>query len=206
MIDSGAKVVASSHELVSLDVLGSDEELRAAAARRTVLDADAEPEVEGRDPTRAVVVRMDRRGRVTDVLISAWWRDELTPSGLQDAALSAYRAALVDAAARIDPTSVSDQSSGRVPPPAEELHDGDDAAWFESLRRRLDRIDDTLNSSHRLAEGQVTQRVVTGPAGLVRLVVSGFTISQVQIDTLAALQESPTRLAADALAAFHAVD
>ncbi|GGQ87287.1 YbaB/EbfC family nucleoid-associated protein [Couchioplanes azureus] len=196
----------SSPELVSLDVLGSDEELRAAAADHTVpgAGAGAEPEVEGRDPTRAVVVRMDRRGRVTDVLISAWWRDELTPSGLQDAVLSAYRAALVDAAASIDPTSVVDQAPVRVRQPAEEPSEPDDRAWFENLRRRLDRIEDTLDSSRRLAQGQITERVVAGPAGLVRLIVSGFTISQVQIDTPAALQESPNRLAADALAAFHA--
>ncbi|MFI5491899.1 hypothetical protein [Actinoplanes sp. NPDC051859] len=200
-----AEVMMSSPELVSLEVLGSDEELRAAAADHTASGTAAAREVEGRDPTRSVVVRMDHRGRVTDVLISAWWRDELTPTGLQDAVLTAYRAALVDAAAGIDPASTVYRAAVRVPQPAEEPDEPDDRAWFENVRRRLDRTDDTLDSSRRLAQGQVTDQVVAGPAGLVRLIFSGFSILQVQIDTLAAVQESPNRLAADALAAFHAV-
>lgn len=116
-----------SDELVSLDVLGSDHELQ-VVARDASSRVGVDGEVEGRDATRAVVVRIDRRGRVSDVLISAWWRDDLTPSGLQEAVLSAYRAALVQAAAAIDPAAARDEVSTPLLQVAEgSVDDGDRA-------------------------------------------------------------------------------
>lgn len=74
------------------------------------------------------------------------------------------------------------------------------------MRRRLDRTEERLASSGRLlSDVHAADRVVSGPAGLVCLVLSGSTVSQVQIDTHVALQESPNRLAADLLAAWHAI-
>jgi DNA-binding protein YbaB len=192
-------------ELVSLDVLGSDEELR-AAARQAALHIRAGSKAEGRDATRAVVVRIDERGQVSDVLISAWWRDELTPSGLQEAVLTAYQAALGQATATIDPAALNGPRSTPVLPSDDDTEPDDDRDWFDQVRRRLDRTDERLHHASRLlSDVRPAERVVSGPAGLVRLVLSGSTVSQVQIDTHAAMQESPNRLAADALAAFHAI-
>jgi hypothetical protein len=197
-------VIVSRRELVSLDVLGSDEELRAAARDEPATD---DTEAEGRDASRAVVVRVDRRGQVSDVLISTWWRDDLAPSALSEALLTAYRAALDQATARIAPDGSDAESSGDVPAVPDDDYDGDDDYdWFLNLRRRLDRTEDALvRSGERLTGTGETERVISGPDGLVRLVVTGRVVSEVLIDARSAMQESPNRLAADALAAFRTI-
>jgi hypothetical protein len=194
-------------ELASLDVLGSDEELRAAArAERPAPGPDADVDAEGRDASRTVAVRVDRRGHVSDVLISAWWRDDLTPAELPEAVLTAYRAALARATAHLAP----DDPAGASPADAEaapEDYDGDDHGWFLDVRRRLDRTEEALvRSGERLTRPSDAERVVSGPDGLVRLVLTGTVVSEVQIDVRAALRESSNRLAADALAAFQAIN
>lgn len=196
----------SRQELVSLDVLGSDEELR-AAARAEAPAADLDTEAEGRDYSRAVTVRVDHRGQVTDLLISTWWRDDLTPSGLQEALLTAYRAALAQATSRIAPAGSGRASSLDVPEAPDDDYDGDDYGWLLSVRRRLDRTQEALaHSGERLTLPQDSERVISGPAGLVRLVVTGRVVSEVLIDAGTAMQESPNRLAADALAALQTID
>jgi hypothetical protein len=194
-------------ELVSLDVLGSDEELQAAAARDDRSLDSPGSEAEGRDASRAVAVRVDRRGQVYDVLISTWWRDELTPSGLQEALLSAYQAALGRATARIGPHTSDTPSSADVPATSDDDYDGDDYGWLLSVRRRLDRSEEVLaRSGERLSQTQGVERVISGPDGLVRLVLTGHLVSGVLIDARTAMQESPNRLAADALAVFQSID
>ena len=47
--------------------------------------------------------------------------------------------------------------------------------------------------------------MVVGSAGIVRLHVTGGTVTAAEIDVLAALQESPATVAADARAAFQAI-
>ena len=138
------------------------------------------------------------RGEVVDVRISEWWRDELTPSGLADAILDAYRAAVTEAITRPDPGPASDVR------PMEELDWGDDRAWREGVRRRLDRAAETLDEIHRLRSGQAG-RTVGGPDGIVRLELAGRTVSRVELDTYAALENTPGRIAADALAAFREI-
>jgi DNA-binding protein YbaB len=197
-------MIMSRRELVSLDVLGSDEELRAAAAREQRSPGGAE--AEGRDPSRAVTIRVDGRGRVADVLISNWWRDDLTPSGLQEAVLSAYRDGLAQATAQLAPQPAEEATPTGGPAEPDD-HEGDDHGWFLGIRRRLDRTEEALaQSGERLAQAQGPARVISGPAGLVRLVLTGGIVSEVQIDARAALEESPNRLAADALAAFQTID
>jgi len=195
-------------ELVSLDVLGSDEELRAAARdERRAEAADADADAEGRDASRAVTVRVDRRGQISAVLISAWWRDDLTPSGLQEALLTAYRAAIAQATARIAPHGPDRPAPAGAPATPGDDYAGDDYGWFSSIRRRLDQTDEALvHSGERLTQPHGADRVIAGPDGLVRLVLSGRVVSQVLIDAGAAMQESPHRLAADALAAFQTID
>lgn len=202
---SGSGVTVSNRQLVSLEVFGPDEELRAKSTTG-VAGRQADADAEGRDATRAVTVRLDPRGRVSDVLISNWWRDELTPSDLQEAVLSAYRAALGRAAANIHPEAVGGRPFTSVPPPPDMPDELDDLTWFHDVQRRLDRTEEALEqSSRQLRDDDTNERVVSGPDGLVRLVTTGGTVSQVQIDTHAALRESSNRLAADALAAFQAV-
>jgi hypothetical protein len=195
----------SRQELVSPEVLGSDEELR-AAARQAPAQPAPEDEAEGRDPARAVVVRVDRRGQVTDVLISAWWRDDLTPAGLQAAVLSAYQAALARATAGIHAPAAGGAPVGEPAGSPDDDYEGDDYSWLVSVRRRLDRAEEALaHSGELLHEGTAPQRMISGPAGLVRLVLTGQTVAEVLIDARTALQESPNRLAADALAAFQSI-
>jgi hypothetical protein len=199
-------VIMSRRELVSLDVLGSDEELLAAARDEPATD-DTEAEAEGRDASRAVVVRVDRRGQVSDVLISTWWRDDLTPSALPGALLAAYRAALDQATARIALHRPGAGSPGDVPAVPDDDYDGDDYGWFLNVRRRLDGTEDALmRSGEHLTRTEDTERVISGPDGLVRLVVTGRVVAEVLIDARSALQESPNRLAADALAALKTID
>jgi hypothetical protein len=197
----------SRSELVSLDVLGSDDELRAAARTRPDA-ANRDAEAEGRDASRAVTVRIDRAGHVSDVLISNWWRDNLMPSELQAALLEAYQAASRQAASLINPRDTARVSSATAfdLPPNEPV-DQDDASWLEDLRHRLGRVQDTLERSDRLLHGSAApiERVVSGPAGLVQLILHGRIVAQIRIDVHAAMQESPNRLAADALAAFQAI-
>ena len=197
----------SRQELVSLDVLGSEDQLQAAAAREDRSAGSPDSEAEGRDAYRAVIVCVDRRGRVSDVLISTWWPDELTPSGLQDALLSAYQAALGQATARIAPRASDSTSFIDVPATPGGDDDEDDYGWLSSVRRRLDRSEEMLVSSgERLARSQGTERLISGPGGLVRLVLTGPVVSGVLIDAATAMQESSNRLAADALAAFQSID
>lgn len=197
----------SRQELVSLDVLGSEEQLRAAAVREDRSADSPDSEAEGRDASRAVVVCVDRRGRVSDVLISSWWRDALTPSGLQDALLSAYQAALGEATARIVPRASDSTSFIDVPASPDGDDGGDDYGWLLSVRRRLDQSEEMLVSSgERLSRSPGTERLISGPGGLVRLVLNGPLVSGVLIDAATAMQESPNRLAADALAAFQSID
>jgi hypothetical protein len=199
-------VIVSRPELVSLDVLGSDEDLQAAARDDGSVDG-SDSEAEGRDASRAVAVRVDRRGRVSDVLISTWWRDELSPSGLQEALLGAYQAALGKATARIAPHTSDTPLSADVPATSDEDYDGDDHGWLLSVRRRLDQSEEALTrSAERLTRTPGAERVISGPDGLVRLVLTGPVVSGVLIDARTALQESPNRLAADALAAFQSID
>jgi DNA-binding protein YbaB len=196
----------SRHELVSLDVLGSDEALRAAAQVRQPTPA-VDAEAEGRDASRAVAVRVDRQGQVSDVLISTWWRDDLTPAGLQEALLSAYQAALTQATARIAPSASQGTPVVDVPVTPDDAYEGDDYGWLLSIRRRLDQAEEALaHSAERLTRTRDAERVVSGPAGLVRLTLSGRAVSEVLIDARTAMQESPNRLAADALAAFQSID
>lgn len=196
----------SSRELASPAVLGSDEDLR-SRARQTPAEADPADKAEGLDDSRAVAVRVDHRGQVTDVRISAWWRDDLTPAGLQDAVLTAYRAALDRATARIQPRAADGTSPAGLPAASPDEHEGDDLGWLLSVRRRLDETEQALaRSGDLLHEGQGTPRVISGPDGLVRLVLAGRTVSEVRIDAGAALRESPGRLAGDALAAFQSID
>ncbi len=194
-------------ELASLDVLGPDEQLR-AAARAEGGASNGDAQVEGRDASRAVTVRIDATGRVSDVLISNWWRDDLTPSGLQDALLAAYQAAAAHAATIVNHTIAAGAPSATVfDLPTDEPVDEDDVRWLEGLRRRLGQVQETLDRSDRLLHTTHTgpEREVSGPAGLVRLVLHGRTVAQVCIDVQAAVRESPNRLAADALAAFQAI-
>jgi DNA-binding protein YbaB len=194
-------------ELVSLDVLGSDEQLR-AATRNTPADRPADPhaDMQGQDPAGAVTVRATVQGQVLDVLISTWWRDNLTPSQLPDAVLAAYRQAITRAAAHMTPPPTVARPQAQAAPLPDEPDD--DAAWFDDVRRRLDRTGETLDRSRRLLDARVAvERVVSGPAGLVRLVVvTGTTVARVEINPQAALRETANRLSADALAAFQALN
>jgi DNA-binding protein YbaB len=198
--------MVSRQELVSLDVLGSDEDLQAAARDDRPAGGSA-AEAEGRDAAGAVAVRVDGRGQVSDVLISNWWRDELTPSGLREALLSAYRAALGRAAAGITPRASGGASSLDAPTAPDDGYDGDDHGWLMSVRRRLDQTEEALaRSGERLTRTPTGERVISGPDGLVRLILTGHMVSEVLIDAGTAVQESPNRLAADALAAFQSID
>jgi hypothetical protein len=197
-------------ELMSLDVLGTDEELRAAerdeAGSGSTVGFDGRREAEGRDGSRAVTVRMDRSGRVSEVLISNWWRDDLLPSGLGDALLAAYQAAVARAAAAVvssipDPAPPTGHNSPSEAPAVIE----DDVAWLDDVRRRLDRVQDDLEQVSRLRRNRPAERVVSGPAGYVHLLLLGDSVSQVRVDVHVALRNSPNRLAVDALAAFQAI-
>jgi hypothetical protein len=192
--------------LVSLDVLGTDEELSAAArAAREAGPQDPHAEAEGRDRTRAVTVRMGPSGRVDDVRISNWWRDDLSPSELPEALVDAYRDAVgrtVSAMAGRLPEGAPAPGHAPVQPLDPEL---DDAEWFEAIRRSNDRTEENLERADRIGREGPPTRVVSGPAGIVRLHSSGGTVTAAEIDVHAALQESPSALAADALAAFQAV-
>ncbi|GLY99335.1 hypothetical protein [Actinoplanes sp. NBRC 103695] len=193
----------SDFGLKPVEVLGSYEELRAKA--RNAPTAPLPPgDPEGRDASRMVVVRFDRRGVPSAVEISAYWRDALTPDGLRQALLAAYRAAFDAAVATLQPIADEWSASPELPLPLETVY-ADDAAWFDAVRRELDETDERLaRNAEMLQGGEVSGRLVAGPAGLVRLVVEGFTVTEVLIDARVALNESPNRIAADALAAFRA--
>jgi hypothetical protein len=193
----------SDFGLTPVDVLGSYEELRAKArtARTTPLP-HGDPE--GRDASRMVVVRFNRRGVPSAVEISAYWRGALTPDGLREALLAAYRAAFDAAVATLQPIADEWSASPELPLSTETAY-ADDAAWFDAVRRELDETDERLARNAEMLRGdEVSGLLVVGPAGLVRLAVEGFTVTEVLIDARVALDESPNRIAADALAAFRA--
>lgn len=193
-------------EFVSLEVLGSDAELSALsrAARGRPSPAGSE-QAEGRDDTRAVTVRMDRTGRVTDVSISATWRDVLSPSGLSDALLSAYRAALTRAASALGDDLPRPHRREDPPPVTDTALDSGDAEWLDDVRWRLDRAQYTLDRAEQQRRSGATPRIVAGPEELVRLHVSGDTVTRVEIDVRAASRGSAGGIAADAVAAFRAI-
>jgi hypothetical protein len=192
--------------LASLDELGSDEEL-AAAAREERATAPPDPwaEPEGRDETRSVTVRLTPSGRVTDVAISNWWREELSPSQLGDAVIDAYRGAVTQAVSTMAARLPEDAPRPAYPPvrPIEPGLDYDD--WFTEIQRSSERTAENLERIERLRREGSGERVFTGPAGIVRLHALGGTVTAAEIDVHAALQESPSTVAADALAAFRAV-
>lgn len=181
--------------LDSLDYLGSDEELKAAADA-----ADPPGEAEGRDATHSVTVRMDPSARVEDVVISPWWRSDLSAGELPGALIEAYGNALAQAV-RV-PERRSSPGRRRIRPIDSGL-DGRD--WFEEIRRANERTADNLEQAARLELRRPAERVVTGPAGIVRLVVTAGVVTAAEIDVHAAMQESPATVAADAREAFGAV-
>jgi hypothetical protein len=192
--------------LPSLDVLGSDEELaEAARAQRDAAPAHPPGDAEGRDASRAVTVRMEPTGRVGDVVISNWWRDDLSPSDLSGALVEAYQDALGQTLSRTVVTVPEGPPAGAVPL-VEPIESGlDDVAWFEEIRRSNDRAASYLERADELGRTGVAERVVTGGAGIVRLHVTGGTVTAAEIDVHAALQETPATVAADARAAFQAI-
>jgi len=199
-----------SSDLVSLDVLGTDDQLRATARDEVVggsdAGVDANGEAEGRDASHAVTVRIDRTGRVSNALIDAWWRDGLPPSRLGAALLAAYQSTLVRAATAAGKRLPDTDSA--PPWPSGESSDvviDDDVSWLEEVRRRLDRVQDSLERVDRLRQEAPVERTVSGPAGYVRLTVRGDAVSQVHVAVPTAVRESPNRLAGDALQAFRAV-
>jgi hypothetical protein len=210
MTRSTAGVGMTDFGLMPLDVLGSDEELRARARAAPAAPAG---DPEGRDAGRTVVVRFDRRGIPTAVEISAYWNDTLTPDGLRQALLAAYRAAFDAAVTALRPIDGERSTPPPPPPPPPpplplpppEPGHADDADWFDAVRRELDATDERLaRNAELLTSGPAGRREVAGPAGLVRLTVDGFTVTDVHIDARVALHESANRIAADALAAFRA--
>jgi hypothetical protein len=93
-----------------------------------------------------------------------------------------------------------------VPPEVEPIPPGlDDASWFEEIRRANDRTAATLERADELSRRGPEERVISGSAGIVRLHVTGGTVTAAEIDVHAALQESPATVAADARAAFQAI-
>ncbi|MEV6491107.1 hypothetical protein AB0M20_21220 [Actinoplanes sp. NPDC051633] len=191
--------------LASLDELGSDEELAAAAREERTAWPDPSAEPEGRDETRSVTVRLSPGGRVTDVAISQWWRDELSPSALGDAVVDAYRGAVAQAVSTMAARLPQDAPLPSVSPvrPIEPGLDYDD--WFTEIRRSGERAQENLERVHRLRREGAPSSVVSGPAGIVRLHAQGGTVTAAEIDVHAAMQESPSTVAADALAAFQAI-
>jgi len=191
--------------LVSLDVLGAGDDPAAARAAAQAAPPDPWAEVEGRDASRSVTVRLTPSGRVADVAISDWWREELSPGRLGDAVVDAYRGAVTRSAAAMAARPPADPPRPAYPlvRPIEPGLDHDD--WLAEIRRANQRAADELDRARRLLREQAGERVVPGPAGIVRLHTRGGVVTTAEIDVHAALQESPAVVAADALAAFQAI-
>ncbi|MFG1611026.1 hypothetical protein [Actinoplanes sp. NPDC049265] len=193
----------SDFGLTPLNVLGSYEELRAKAGNAPAAELP-DGDLEGRDTSRMVVVRFSRHGDPSAVEISTYWRDALTPDGLRQGLLAAYRAAFDAATATLRPVPDEWSAPAAGQPASAATTYPDDAAWFDAVRRELDETDARLaRNAEMLERDDVSKRHVSGPAGLVRLAVDGFTVTDVLIDARVALEKSPNQIAADALAAFR---
>ena len=196
-------------ELAPVDRLGDPETLRKQADEaKADLGADLRPGAAqtGADPAGCVRVRMNPAGDVVDVTVDRQWSRRLGPDELGAAVLVAYQQATLKRAVAIAAASVpaaaepvEGRATGRYDPG---MPDIDDEHWLDwvwaSLSESRRRLDD-LDLRRAAAPPEV---FVEGPAGLVRLRVTGRTITAVLIDAVSTAERSPGLVAADLSAAF----
>ncbi|WP_280841088.1 hypothetical protein [Micromonospora sp. A200] len=174
--------------LASLDVLGSDTELR-AQAQQAYLKTDtrqAPGTHTGQDRTGSIAVLVDGHRDVEDVSISQDWRSQLGVGGLADALFQAYTAALQTA---LEAAALRElQTDQDTPPPTapasdagQDDHVDEEHLWLRRTWRTLHEIDADLQ---RLAhEPNVdAEQAMSSPHGCLTLRLRGGSIVAITQD------------------------
>jgi hypothetical protein len=207
-------------KLADLGFLGDEAELRARARQELLAaggDTASRARQEGTDDTGAVLVAVDRDGRVEAVEVSRNWQDRLTPGDFAAALFAAWNAAQVkhiNAAAleRFALEEEGDNSTGRST-----VDDGsrmprdsaDEQAWLAEIWSVLSNNDDQL---HRIERGErlVAQasREVSGPHGFLTAQIEGAgsagIIAGIRGDAELIRSAGAPQLEVEALAVFRA--
>ncbi|MDP9819108.1 hypothetical protein [Spirilliplanes yamanashiensis] len=143
-----------------------------------------------------VTVGIGAGGLVEDVRIDEAWRGVLTPAGLGDALLTAYRSAL--AGSIVEAAPAGGPGPGRGPAPRDEPP----GQWLRRMRGELD------DTARRLAAAALPaadggERSVWGPRRHVLLLARGREVRRVQVNVRG--ETGGSVLAGDALVAFREV-
>jgi len=170
--------------LTSLDVLGTDAELR-AQAEQALRERDPQPAPglhAGRDETGSVTVFLADDGQVQDVTVARDWLRRIGPAGVGEALFDAYAAATrstIEAAVLVElqqspATSAADaEAAAEAARPAEGRRPGaetagsDEAAdhqWLQRVWQTLHDIDTDLEDLARQRD-VVPEQTVTSPHG-----------------------------------------
>lgn len=167
--------------------------------------------IDGTDATGTVYCVVDLGGTLSQVgIVDGWWT-EVGPNGVAAAILQALRFARDKATlARMlldrhrFPYDMS-APFARLPPL--ELPPYEDPSFVDALWRKVNRAASVLADAARFAEERDSgrRREVTGPRGLFRVMLSGFTVVGALVNEQGLRPSDGTELAADARDALMAV-
>ncbi|MFD2767954.1 hypothetical protein [Micromonospora eburnea] len=192
--------------LASLDVLGSDSELR-AQVEHAMREAESRPMPDafaGHDRTGTITVRVNAAGQVEDVSIGRDWRTHLGLDGAAQALFAAYMAAVQATLEAVALQALQRDRSASPPAAQADADEVDEHLWLRHTWRTLHEIDADLE---RLTHAQPPQaeETISSPQGSLTLHVRGGSVTAITGDVarLARLDASQLRYEAiDVLRAF----
>ncbi|MEV6489504.1 hypothetical protein AB0M20_12870 [Actinoplanes sp. NPDC051633] len=190
--------------LARLDSLGDPADLRGRAEEALAgLEVDMRPGApqEGADPSDSVKITVASDGAIADVSISRRWTERLISDRLGKAVLAAYRQAhdkRAWARARADNSPADDVSADSAMP------DIDDERWLDWIWTNLNEATRRIEELSRPQPPQTVpaDRTIPGPAGHVRLRLTGAALREVIIDHARIAERDPDAVAADLRRSF----
>jgi len=202
--------------LSSLDTLGDDGALRAAGRLATGQAAARRDEVPdrlvGEDPTGAVRVTVDDRGRVVDVAVDKHWRDRVGAQRFADGLFGAYTEAVrtaMDAAAGAalsrEPGRPGPRPASPPPDPALDPQPEEHWRWQTATWAKLGEVEAELARMRR-APAALPEETVRGPNGMLTARRSGGGVTGITGETRLIAYAEAEQLRTDALAVLRTTE
>ncbi|MFF0348903.1 hypothetical protein ACFYP0_14510 [Micromonospora arida] len=199
-------------KLASLDFLGDDSALR-EQADRALREAGRElrpGECSGADHTGSVRVVVDTQREVSAVAIARDWRGRIGPSGLADALVEAYVAAVQSALEVAALLHLQVEESGLASPEREPLdrspeRDVDEHTWLRDTWRTLSGLDAELEAATRLPR-RTDESSMSSPNGCLTLHIRGGGITGITGDVRRIARADAGQLQFEARSLFRAFE